>query len=359
MSGAFVYQLRDARNDSAIQKVAGVCSTGDQYRDYINEATRQLMNRGGWVGNELLMRLCSSGCDIVFPRYVGTVLGLRPGCGDYIDIRNHWWAILAPNYGNGYGNGWGDGVYGGWGTGAYGYGYNASGYTGYRADAIDTNNVPTFNQVSGNTGKFIRYHVVKAQDYGKTITLFGKQYGGQPLQTEVSGAWVNGVTITAATPLAQTTVLVTKITSVVREATEGMAYLYEYDPATTKLRMLAIYEPSETNPSYRHMRVPNTGSCCRNDENGESRWQVEALVKLQFVPVIADEDFLLISNFDALAMMIQSIKAREANDIQLSRTMFAAAIEELNYEMRNKSPSDQTSVRVNVMGSNYILTSPV
>jgi len=358
MSGPFTYQLKNARDDSAIQKIAGVCATGNQYRDYINEATRQLMNRGGWVGQEVLMRLCTTSCDCVFPRYVGTVLGLRPACGDYIDIRNHWWAILAPNYGNGYGNGWGDGVYGGWGTGAYGYGYNASGYAGYLPDAIDTNSVPIFNQVSGNTGKLIRYHVVNVEDLGKTITIYGKKYGGQPLQQQIDGVTVNGLTITAATPIAQTTELVTKIDSVVRQSTVSPAYLYEYDTTTGKLRMLAAYEPSETNPSYRHMRIPSVGSCCRNDGE-ETRYQVEALVKLEFVPVVSDEDFLLISNFDALAMMIQSIRAREANDMQLSRTMFAAAIDELNFELRNKSPSDQLSVRVNIAGSNSILTSPI
>jgi len=173
MSGAYVSRLIDARNDSAIQEVAGVCSTGDQYRNLVNDATRLLMDRGGWVGSEVIMRLCGTGCDAVFPRYVGTVLGLRPGCGDYLDLRNHWWAILAPNYSNGYGNGWGDGVYGSWGFGAYGYGYNASGYYGYAPDVVESNDVPTFNKVSGNTGKLIRYHVVNAEDYGKTITLYG------------------------------------------------------------------------------------------------------------------------------------------------------------------------------------------
>lgn len=75
---AFVKRLADARASSAIRKIAAVCATGDQYRDYINEAIELLMNRGGWHGTELLMRLCGTGCQVVFPRYVGTVLGVRP-----------------------------------------------------------------------------------------------------------------------------------------------------------------------------------------------------------------------------------------------------------------------------------------
>src|SRR5688572_23361072 len=156
MSGAFVKQLINARESSAIQEVANVCSTGDQYRNLVNDAIELLMDRGGWVGSEVIMRLCGTGCMAVFPRYVGTILGLRPCCGDYVDIRNHWWSIVAPAYGV---NGWGIG--GSFGYNASGYNY---GYGGYHADAVDSNNVPIFNQVSGNTGKLIRYHVVKQQD---------------------------------------------------------------------------------------------------------------------------------------------------------------------------------------------------
>lgn len=198
--------------------------------------------------------------------------------------------------------------------------------------------------------------MVNQADYGKTITLYGKKYGGQPLQQEINGVTENGLTITAANPLAQTTVLVTKIDSVVRQATVGMTYLYEYDPTTTKLRMLAVYEPGETNPSYRQMRLPQTGYG-QVDENGVCNWQVEALVKLDFIPVVSDNDFLLISNFNALAMAVQSIKAREANDLALSEAMFAAALKELNFELRNKSPSEQITVKVDAIGGGRCLTS--
>jgi hypothetical protein len=58
-------------------------------------------------------------------------------------------------------------------------------------------------------------------------------------------------------------------------------------------------------------------------------------------------------------MAIQSIKARRANDLALARESMKDAIECLNFELRNKSPSDQLVVRVNIMGSNSILTSPI
>lgn len=335
---AYTLQLVDARNDLGIRNIAGVCNNSTQFADYVNRATRRLMKRGAWFGAECLLRLCTTGCDCVFPRHVGTVLGLRLCRSGQMQIRNSWWEIVAPGCG-----GWSNGG-SGWGYGGvYGGGYWGGSY------AIDMNNVPIFNQVSGNTGKLIRYHTVSAQDLGKTITLFGKKYGGQPLQEQVDGVTQNGLTIVAATPTAQTTTLVTKIDSVVREATVSPAWLYEYDTATAKLRMLASYEPGETNPSYRHMKIPAlSGAGCSVDENGQRTYQFEALVKLAYIPVVSDNDFLLLDNLDALALGISALKAEEANDDNLAEIKWTKAIQDLNFELRDKSPSDQLTVKVSV-----------
>lgn len=355
--GAYQYQLADCRADIGIRNVVGVGNTGAQFTDYVNRATRRLMKRGGWFGTEVLMRLCTEGCNVVFPRHVGTVLGMRLCESGQMQIRNHWWSVVGPGniagwnsvYGGGFGYGYG-----------YGNGFDVGAVQGYQPPGVDANTVPIFNQVSGNTGKLIRYHVVNQSDYGKTITIYGKKYGGQPLQQQIDGVTENGLTITAAYPIAQTTTLVTKIDAVVREATASPAYLYEYDPATTKLRMLAAYESSETNPSYRHMQIPALAcSPWRCGENGEKIYQFEALVKLQYIPVVSDNDFLLVDDFDALALAIQSIKFSEANDATNAEIYMRQAIKELNYELRDKSPGQQLSVTVNTMGSERMLVNPI
>lgn len=347
---AFTYRLADARNDIGIKNISGVCSDTVQFADYVNRATRRLIKRGAWFGTEVSMRICTEGCDVVFPRHVGTVLGLRLCNSDYMQIRNSWWSILSPgNIG-----GWNNALNGS----GFGYGIVSGGYS---PAGIDGSTVPIFNQISGNTGKYIQYHVVKAQDVGKTVTLYGKKYGNQPLQTQASGAWQNGITITAVRPsVPSATTLVTQITSVIREPTQGMAYLYEVDPVTSKKRMLAVYEPNETNPSYRHMQIPAlTCTPYSTDEYDVKTWQMEALVKLQYIPVEDENDFLLISDFDALAMAIQSIKFDEANDPENAEKYMLKAIRELNFELRDKSPADQLSVRVNVMGSGRMIQNPI
>ncbi len=328
---AYQYTLGDARN-SAIKKVAGVCADGDAFRDYVNEATERLIKRGGWFDTEQVARFCFEGCDVVFPRWVGTVLGVRLCYAGQVPIHNNWWSILGPQDQFGAANG-----------------YN------WMSGLRDNGMVPIYNQVSGTEGKLIAYHVTKSQDVGKTCTIYGTAYGGQPLQESVDGVWRQGITITAIAPgadnlPAMTSVLVTKITSVVRQATQGMSYLYEYGEdadAVLALRDLAMYQPNETNPRYRRMTI---GGLCGQpqctDANGRQIRSLEAICKLEFIPVINDEDFLLISDFQALKLAVQALILEEAGNTADAELKFLSAIRELNYLDRSKSPSDQISVKV-------------
>lgn len=330
---AYTKQLRDAQNNIGIRNISGVCADTEQFIAQVNDVTERLMKRGNWFDTEQHGKFCFRGDCIVFPRFVGTILGARFCSPDQTDIKNGWYSI----YGRFRGHRW-------------------SGDVVMRDDGLS----PTHNDVSGNTGKYIRYHVVKNTDYGKTITLFGKQYGGQPLQTKTNGVWGMGITLTAQKPTAQSSQLVTEIESIVRQPTEGMAYLFEYDPATGLMRSLAVFEPGETHPRRRKMHVEGCQSApCSTDQNGQQRRVVEAMYKLEFVPVVNPSDFLLISDFAALKLGIQAYKAEEANDDQLAATKWAAAISELNFDTRNKLPDDQFVVHVNYMGAGVVVRNPI
>ena len=331
---AYRFQLSDARADIGVRNVAGKCVNTDEFSDLVNRVTRRLMKRGSWWGLEQVVKLCVYGCDIVWPKYVSTVLGIRT-CAGQMDIRNGWYAILGPTC-----------RYDQWSS---------------NLTMFDNGTAPCFNEISGNTGKLLRYHTVKQQDIGKTITFYGKQYGGQPLQElDANGDWQMGLTLTAAAPIAQTTVLATKITQVVRQATQGMCYLYEYDPATALLRTLAVYEPNETNPQYRRSTVRNLGNIPMHvDTNNVKSWTLEALCKLEYFPAVNDRDFLLIDDFDALAQGMQALRLEEAQDLEGAERYWMKAISELNFESRNRNPGNQFTTKVNVMGSSRIITNPI
>lgn len=287
------------------------------------------MNRGNWFSTEQLARFCLTSCHIVFPRFVGTILGAEFCCARNVDVKNGWYELMGPG--------------------------RCSCNVAIRDDGM----VPIHNEVSGNTGKYIRYHVVKQQDYGKTITMYGKQYGAQPLQElDTDNNWKMGLTLAAQNPIAQTSVLVTKIDSITREATQGMAYLYEYDPATTQLRDLAVFEPSETNPRRRRMKVMNMGLPSYTDTYGRKIWNLTVMFHLEFIPVAAVNDFLLISNFAALKLGIKALKLEEADDMAGAEVNWTSAIRELNMEDRTRNPTNSFVVKNFTLGSDRVLRNP-
>lgn len=326
---AYQYQLSDAKADRAIRIAAGACSNSADFVSLVNQAQRLLMKRGNWFGVTWLVKFCLRDACIVWPRYVGTVIGLRFCSSDASLMRNAYYAIIGPC------TGWSGGV---------GYG-----------DVVvrDNGTAPCHNEVMAcTTGKLIRYVVTKRPDIGKTCKIFGTAYGGQPLQErDADGNWTDGITLTAADPYATTSVYVTRITAAPRQATQGMAWLYEYNPATDELRDLAAFEPNETHPRRRRSTIINwiNAPGCKQAD-GSCIKSVEALVKLEFVPATNDNDFLMIDDFDALALAIKAIRRGEADEDAGRESGLLLAVKEMNLRERDKLPNDQTAVSVQAVG---------
>jgi hypothetical protein len=254
-----------------------------------------------------------------------------------VDIKNNWWAVAGFSSGN---NWWSQGS--------------------SPAVIRDDGTAPCYNEITDNTGKYIRFHVVKRNDIGKTIRLYGTQFGGQPLQEkDANGDWIPGLTITAAAPYAQTTVLVTKITDVqIPVPLQGMSYLYQVNADTTLLD-LAAYQPGESNPSYRVSKIE--GMCSlpsREDSYGRKLRKAECLVKLEFIPALVDEDWVMIDNKAALAFGIQGLRLEQNNDDVAAEVKWAKSIRELNMELRRRNPDMQTTIRVNDISAYGAICNP-
>lgn len=326
----FTYTLGDAENSEQLKEVASVCPGTAQFTSLINEAQSKLWRRGDWWDADWLIRFCVTDHCLTLPRQVSTLLGARFCRHAEATIKNNWFAIIGRQ------------------------GHDRR----FSCDLTITDNgtAPTINPVINTSGSYIRYHVVKAQDYGKTITLYGQQYGGQPLQHLSGNAWVMGSQMVSASPYAQSTELVTHLDSVIRDETQGMAYLYEYNSTTGKQRTLAVYEPQETNPRYRRMKIDNLHLFPTNCKDSFDRplWQVECLVKLAFIPVKAAGDFLMVDNFDALKYMIQYIQSENANDDATAEAKLTKAVREMNMELREKTPDNQVAMRVSQLGGSIL-----
>ncbi len=323
--------------DSTLADVAGTCSNSDLFRSYLNKSVRMLMNRGNFWGTVQKIRVCVYNNCITWPRYVATPLAVNIA-NHWTPVYNNWWGFMPLNYRSDFGHG--------------GFGFSNGCCTGNLA--VENDGVtPVFNQVKCGQANYIRVYPSVQADIGKTTTIFGVDSNGQTIRTKVnSTTWQDGVTLTLALPFVSTPMQVQEVTRIHKEVTQGVVRYYQYDSNNDVLLDLVSYDPYETDPMYRHSKIANfrsLQSCSQRPCNGLV--QIDALVKLEFVEVKTDSDLVLIENLDALEDAIQGIKKKQQGDTEGGLLLMNSAVHELNLELRNRFPLDQTPVEVLSFGT--------
>ena len=318
---------------SSLKAVAGACPSSDDFIGLVNEATRRLMRRGDWAGTVVPIYLCvRSGC-VVFPRYVGQVRKINL-CNQNVSVTNMWGDFLqyeSPAWRTG-NEWWGDNSFGRW--------------LGSPAQMVQSSRTPLFQDIMGD-GRYVRAYPTARKDVGKEVTIFGVDNNGQTLRTRDStdDTWSDGWVLTLASPYVSTSAYVRRIDRVLLpDDLQGDVRLYAYNAAGLVLEELATYEPGDENPAFEKYVLHGSacGQCSCDNATG-----AVALVKLKYVPAKTDKDLVLIENLDALKFMIQCIKAEEASTRDDARQWELDAIRELNLDLRDQMPEDQTPVSNN------------
>lgn len=322
----YLRQLKDLRESDEIRSVAGVDANATEFRSMANQACRRLIDRGNWFGTEQILHICAYNGCLTWPRIVQTVLGIRSHCGGQIDIRNNWWQILGP--------------------------LGCDEHFRFDHTMMDNDFSPLFNNITGGF-KEIRVFPTVLEDVGKQITVFGTDSNNNMLQQKVSGVWQPGLTIKIGNPYGSSLpTFISKIDKVVKDRTQSQVQLYEYDATSQTLRDLAFWSSDETHPRYRRSIVRNMQYMggCPSQPDGLKIHKFDALVKLAFIPVHNDYDFLAIDDFTALAFMFAAIRLEQANEDQAAEVKIRKAIEQLNFVDRNSTPYQQTVVRIAPVG---------
>jgi hypothetical protein len=281
---------------------------------------------------------------------VGTVLATN-FCGNPKPVVGNWYEFLPLNGGDiGNRRNWGSE-----------FGWDGIGFWGDRNRAIVTDNdgwSPVFNPIPCNTANYIRFYARCSNDYGQTITVFGLDSNGQPIQQQDStGVWIPGITLTLQNPFVSTPMTVRTIERVNRQTTQCPVNGYQYDPVNNVLLDLAQYDPQETNPNYQHSVVRGIrgrgviGNVNGGNPSGCCTTQITALIKVAYQKMFNPTDLVLIENENALLMEIKAIKLEEAGDIAGSSAWEAKAVHELNLALRDKIPLDQVPTAVNIFGT--------
>ncbi len=303
---------------SGIARVLNISPEDDRFVAYLNEAQQRLVMTGElFYGQTARYQFClTEGC-ITWPRQIATIESASVN-GFSIPIRNGWFEFLESVGLQGDASSCGDGSCN-WPFG------NICGGT----QLYDRGNACTFADIRG-TDKKIKVYADVTESSTATILLQGWDANQNWIRSQTSdGTWYDGELVALSTTPQLSTKFFTSLVAVQKLETNGAIRLYEYDTVNLTQRAIAIYEPTETNPSYRRSLIPglsNSGGECETQ-------QVTVMAKLEFISAKFDNDWLLIGNLPALKDMCQSIKFAECQVFDDAVKYEARAVQCLRREL--------------------------
>ena len=306
--------------------IAAILGTGDpdaRIAARANEAQERLLNRAfAASGARMRYRICvgSSNC-LVWPRQVRTIEAFWI-CSTPGRVVSEWYETLGYDEG-------------GWGLRDN---QSVDGRTliqaGWRC---------TFDNVIASTAspKKIQAVASNAADDGKLIHIRyvdqngNRVYGANPSTGAIEeGEWL---TLSTSGALSSSNCATNAIYHVVKDPTSYPVRLYSYDVNTaTQSQLLAFYEPSETKPLYRSTTLPgltDLAGCPEASSDCTVNKTLTAAVRLQHVPVVADNDPFILGNLPALIDMAKAIQLKRDHFYRESLDMEASAMRELEGEL--------------------------
>jgi len=277
--------LKDVKR-SRIPELLGICAD-DTYRlaAMVNDAQQRLIYAGrdaGWWNGWVKTRfsVTSAAPYITLPRELARVINMSV-CETPIYIHNEFYEVLP----GGPGPMPDEACCSDWCGSVAGY---ERGVWPTKVDLTSTN-------------QRLRLYATDNRDLGVKILFSGEDQNGNTIYGMDGLKTVQGFYITMIDPFADSLFDVSKINSVVKPQTFGDVLLYQVDQTSGATVLLSRYLASETNPAYRRYYISPICTTCGS-------YTVNALAKLEFIPVTRDSDPLIISNIPALMEMCQALR---------------------------------------------------
>jgi hypothetical protein len=224
-------------------------------------------------------------------------------------------------------------------------------------ESYDRGLFPTFRDlVPGN--KRLRFYVTDAADVSRRVLVQGRDGNAQTIRSLDGLVQVQGIFVTLTTPFVQTPFDISFISGLQKDITIGEVPVYEYDTVTGQQRLISTLEPSEQVAGYRRYFLNGAPkNCCDPATTSATTAQITTMAKLAFIPVIADTDYLLIQDIDALKEACQAVRFGEMDDslsAQQFQTRHANAVKLLNGELRHHLGKDQPAIGFAPFGTAHL-----
>jgi hypothetical protein len=264
----------------AAVKILGTSNDAAVY-DRLNESLEVLANSGEWDLLVGFLDVCT-GCDqtVVLPQEVYTILsvniGGRPSVGRDLFYRFHL-------------NGLGDC-------------HCACSWTW-----VDQPSTPTFRELL-EPSKIVAT-ITRPEDAGAEVRVFGLDELGNTVRTVENGVLVDGYRVPTiyGVPVPDSGAPEFRwITRVYKSRTSGPVWLTSFDLGQNTGTLIGKYEPKETNPLYRRIKISHAAD-----------W-VRIAYRKRILDVSQEQDLIPLPSRTALLMMLRSLKAADEGDLASS-----------------------------------------
>lgn len=219
--------------------------------------------------------------------------------------------------------------------------------------AYDRGTFPGFSDLIP-PNKIIRAYITDPSDENKRTLIQGKDNNGQTIYSIDNGVQVEGQFLTLTSPFVDMPIEMIKLTGIQKDITNAPVKYFEVDTVTGAQRLISALEPNETVACFRRYYFNNfPRNCCGNSTTAS----VTAIVKLDFIPVQSDTDYLLVSNIEALGNECQSIRYSEtdsSNGKQMAEFHHRAAIRLLNGELIHQEGKLDPAINFSPFGTAHL-----
>lgn len=313
------FQFRKSR---APQVLAACAANIPALASYVNEATERLVKAGsetGWYGTwqRVVFNVDRNDPFITLPRSIARVIDLDV-CSQPVRVSNEFYEFLEAGIGL-----------------QPQSACNCASRTCNSLSTFDRGSFPSFKDLdaTGNP-KILRLYATSNRDVGNLrVLLQGLDQNGNVIRSLDNGFDIQGEYVFLANPFADTINQFSRLDAVQKDITSNDVLLYQVDTVTGAQVLLSHYEASEDNPSYRRYFINGLPTnCCGTGTTA----QVTAMAKMDFVPVVVDQDWLLIGNIPALKLECEAVRYEEMDNPAaqaMAKSKHKQAIKMLNDEL--------------------------